>query len=178
MKRIMLIDDERSVLQSLQRSLRDMCQKEHVLIEPHLSPIESIKRLSEAQFHIIISDYHMPEMSGVDFFKIAKVIQPDAIRLMLSASAEFKTALSAINDAEVFRYIEKPWDLAELKEIIQLSLAEYARNQAVQVLVDNAKKQQHELTSQELERIRLEKEEPGITKVKRGPDGSILLDEI
>lgn len=176
MKRIMLVDDEINVLQSLQRSLRKIGQEKQLVFELYTSPIEAIKRLGEAQFQLVVSDYHMPEMSGVDFFKITKATQPDAIRLMLSASAEFKTVLGAINEAGVFRYIEKPWDVTILEEIIQLALDEYEQIQATQEMVDEVKVQKNELTPQELEKKRLEKEEPGITKVNWGPDGSILLD--
>lgn len=176
MKRVMLVDDEVSVLQSLQRSLRKFGQENQLSFELHSSPLNAIKRLSQAQFHLVISDYHMPEMSGVDFLKLTKAFQPNAIRLMLSASAEFKTVLGAVNEAEVFRYIEKPWNIDELEDIVRLGLAEYDRIQAAQALVDEAKIQKNELTQQELEEKRLEKEEPGITKVKWGPDGSVLLD--
>ena len=176
MKRIMLVDDEINVLQSLQRSLRKMGQEKQLVFELYTSAGEAIKRLGEAQFHMVIVDNHMPEMNGVAFLKRTKTMQPDAIRLMLSASAEFKTVLGAINDAEVFRYIEKPWDVVALEETIQLGLAKYDEIQAKEAMVDDARVQKHELTPQELEEQRLEKEEPGITKVNRGPDGSIFLD--
>jgi two-component system, probable response regulator PhcQ len=177
MKRILLLDDEVNVLQSLQRGLRKMGQEQQFVLELHSSAAEAIKRLGEAQFHIVISDYHMPDMSGVEFLKITKVMQPYAIRMMLSASAEFKTVLGAVNEAQVFRYIEKPWDLTVLEETIQLGLAEYDQIQSELELIDNVQAQHKELTPQELEQRRLEKEEPGITKVNWGPDGSVMLDK-
>lgn len=176
MKRILILDDEVNVLQSLQRGLRKLSQEQQFELDLHSSTSEAIKRLGEVQFHIVISDYHMPDMSGVEFLKVTKLMQPYAIRMMLSASAEFKTVLGAVNEAEVFRYIEKPWDLAALEETIQLGLLEYDQIQADLRLIDGAKVQHKELTPEELEKKRLEKEEPGITKVNWGPDGSILLD--
>jgi DNA-binding NtrC family response regulator len=176
MKRIMLVDDEKNVLQALQRSMRTTSQELQLTLELFSSPQEAIKRLGEAPFHMVISDNHMPEMSGVELLKITKVLQPDAIRLMLSASAEFKTVLGAVNEAEVFRYIEKPWDDKALDEVIRLGLIKYDQTQAEQSLVDKARAEKNELTPQELEEQRLEVEEPGITKVNRGADGSIFLE--
>ncbi len=176
MKRIMLVDDEENVLNALQRGLRQIGLEQQLTIELHTSPLTAIKRIAEAQFLIVISDYHMPEMSGVDFLKQVKAIQPDTIRLMLSASAEFKTVLGAINDAEVFRYIEKPWNLPELEQTIRLALAQFATNEEEKLLADDARLQNHQITAQELEAKRLEREEPGITKVKWGPDGSVIMD--
>lgn len=176
MKRIMLVDDEKNVLQALKRSMRKISQEQELVLELHSSAFAAVKRLSEASYHMVISDYHMPEMSGVELLKIAKRLQPNAIRLMLSASAEFKTVLGAMNEAEVFRYIEKPWDDKALEEIVHLGLIKCDKNYTEQTVLDEARLQRKELTTQELEEKRLEKEEPGITKVKRGPDGSILLE--
>jgi two-component system, probable response regulator PhcQ len=176
MKRVMLVDDEKNVLQALQRSMRKVTQEEQLALELYTSVNDAVKRLGEATFHMIISDYHMPEMLGIEFLKIAKVLQPDAIRLMLSASAEFKTVLGAVNEAEVFRYIEKPWNDGALEEIVRLGLIKYDQSQSEQALLDQARLQRNEITPQELEEKRLEKEEPGITKVIRGSDGSIFLE--
>ena len=65
----------------------------------------------------------MPQMNGVEFLEQVRDAQPDAVRLMLSASADFDTIMNAINRAEVFRYISKPWTATELEEIVRLSLA-------------------------------------------------------
>ncbi|PRC93359.1 response regulator [Solimicrobium silvestre] len=176
MKRIMLVDDEENVLHSLQRALRKIGNEQQLLFELHTSPIDAIKRLGEAQFNLVISDYHMPAMSGVDFLKLAKAIQPETIRLMLSASADFKTLLDAINEAEVFRYIEKPWNVSDLEEVVRLALLQYGNALAERLLLNESKLQKNEITPQEFEAKKLEMEEPGITKVKWGTDGSVLLE--
>lgn len=176
MKRIMLLDDEENVLHSLQRGLRDISKQYELVFELFTVPAEAIKRLTEAQFSVVISDYHMPSMSGVDFLKFAKQIQPDVIRMMLSASADFNTLLEAINQAEVFRYIEKPWNIDDLNDIVRLALVQYDTNLAERELADETRLQNNQITPQQLEAQRLELEEPGITKVNWGADGSISLD--
>ena len=95
---------------------------------------------------------------------------------MVSASTEFNTAVDAINDAEVFRYISKPWQKEELESILALSLARRDRHRLEQQLAARSGKE-CALTVQEREARRLEAEEPGITKVNWGPDGSVHLDK-
>ena len=176
MYRILLLDDEQNVLLALQRSLKSVAKDMEMTMELFNAPQEAIQRLSDTPFDFIISDYHMPGMNGIQFLAIAKEMQPGAIRLMLSASAEFKTILGAINDAEVFRYIAKPWNQEELLETIQLAAVRRQQIMEDQRLADELRVQRGMMTPQEQELKRLEETEPGITKVKWGPDGSVLLD--
>ena len=115
-------------------------------------------------------------MNGVEFLKAIKGIQPDAVRLLLTASTEFDTVIKAINQAEVFRYVAKPWLADDLRKTIQLAFDR--RDQAIEDrrLADETRVKQGELTPQELEAKRLEAEEPGIMQVKWGADGSVQLD--
>lgn len=176
MRRILLLDDEQNVLQALQRSLRQIFKDADLKIELFTSPELAIQRLSEMAFDFVLSDYHMPSMNGVDFLRIVKELQPDTVRMMLSASADFNTIIGAINEAEVFRYIAKPWNVDELTGAIQL--AGIRRDEVLEDrrLADELRVQRGEMTPQEQEAKRLEESDPGITKVHWGPDGSVLLD--
>jgi two-component system probable response regulator PhcQ len=176
MRRIMIVDDEINVLHALQRTLRRDLDEVRPQVEIFTDPRRALERGRETAFDLVISDYRMPEMNGIDFLKAFKQIQPDSVRLVLSASTDSETLLNAINQAEVFRYITKPWRDAELKETIELALAR--RDQALeeQRLFDELRVQFGQMTPQELEAKRLEAEEPGITKVEWGPDGSVRLD--
>ncbi len=84
--------------------------------------------------------------------------------------------VDAINEAEVFRYIPKPWVQEELKEI--MDLASVHRDQIVEDkrLADQLRAQLNPISEQEKEAKLLEDSEPGITKVNWGPDGSVRLD--
>ena len=176
MRRFLLVDDEINVLHALQRNLRQILTDEQLRIEIFTDPKQALARSSEVAFDIVISDYRMPEMNGVDFLRAFKDIQSDTVRLVLSASTEFEVLLNAINQAEVFRFIPKPWQVDELKEIIQLALAFRDQLREDLRLFNELKVHLGEMTPQELEAKRLEEEEPGITKVKWGPDGSVHLD--
>lgn len=176
MRRILLLDDEVNVLNALQRALRQCFPDGDVRIETFTDPEKALLRCAETGFDIAISDYRMPAMNGVDFLKTVKGIQPDAVRLVLSASTEFDTVMRALNTAEAFRYISKPWDVDDLKATIECAFVR--RDQVIEErrLADETRAARGELTPQELEAKRLEAEEPGITKVNWGEDGSVRLD--
>jgi two-component system probable response regulator PhcQ len=176
MRRLLLLDDEINVLHALQRTLRQCFPIDDLRTEIFTDPEHALLRSAEVAFDVVVSDYRMPTMNGVDFLKMIKGIQPNAVRLVLSASTEFETVMSAINQAEVFRYIAKPWDADELKKAFELAFVR--RDQAIEDrrLADELRAKRGELTPQEIEEKRLEAEEPGITKVKWGADGSVYLD--
>lgn len=171
-----MVDDEINMLRALQRTLRHFMLDEKLQIEIYTDTHQALARSSEVAFDIVISDYRMPDMNGVEFLKAYQRIQPDTVRLMLSASTEFHILMAAINQSEVFRYITKPWQDAELKETILLALARRDKAGEDLRLFDQLRVQFGEMTPQELEAKRLEAEEPGITKVNWGPDGSVHLD--
>lgn len=178
MRRILLLDDEMNVLMALQRSMRAQLNHLELRTEIFTNPFEALQRVCVCDFDVAISDYHMPQMSGVAFLQALKDVAPNTVRMMLTASTEFETAISAINEAHVFRFIPKPWQLADLQHNIGEALALRDR-----LLADQAAAQGQvqpppgagQLTPQELEAQRLEAEEPGILKVNRAPDGSIIL---
>jgi response regulator RpfG family c-di-GMP phosphodiesterase len=119
-----------------------------------------------------MSDYRMPGLTGGDFLQVFKALQPDAVRLVLSASNDIGEVMYAINRAEVYRYVAKPWEAKELEKVFADA---FARRE----LLLAARRQAGEgtgLSPQEEEARRLEAEEPGITRVRRDSDGSVFLE--
>lgn len=176
MRRILLLDDELNVLQALQRALRQYMPSSELTIETFTDPEAALLRFAEVSFDVAISDYRMPAINGIEFLAMVKGIQPDTVRLVLSASNEFDIVVHAINRAEVFRYIAKPWEPEDLRKVVELAFVR--RDQQIEEcrLADEARTSQSELSAEELEAQRLEAEEPGITKVNWGADGSVRLD--
>ena len=176
MRRLLLLDDEVHVLQALQRALRQGFSGENLTIETFTDPEQALLRSGETEFDVVVSDYRMPGINGIDFLKMIKHTQPDAIRLVLSASTEFEIVMQAINQAEVFRYIPKPWQSEELTATLAAAFSRHDQVIEDRKLAALLRPEQSELTPQELEARRLEAEEPGITKVNWGDDGSVQLD--
>lgn len=176
MNRILLVDDENNVLNSLRRVLQRAFADEGLSIEICNDPRLALEWAGSEMFDLVISDYRMPPMDGVAFLKGVRQMQPDAVRLILSASTDFDALMSAVNEAEVFRYLTKPWDDDELVAAVRLGLARRAQCLEDRRLADQARLLQGEMSAEEIELCRLEADEPGITKVKWGPDGSVLLE--
>jgi DNA-binding NtrC family response regulator len=117
----------------------------------------------------------MPGINGVDFLILFKLIQPDAIRVVLTGHADMEGVQHAINEAQVFRFINKPWNNDELLSIVEKGLEHKRIMLENRQIVDKVRAQQ-DLVDEKSDILNaLEAEEPGITKVNWGEDGSIIL---
>lgn len=176
MRRVMLLDDEANVLNALKRLLRQHFGAD-MAVEVFTDPERALLRLGEATFDIVVADYHMPGMDGVTFLKAVRSIDPEAVRIALSASTEFKAVLKAVNEAEVFRFIMKPWEQEDVRSCFTIALEK--RDRAVDERKQTALRMEDAsaMTRYEMEARRLEQLEPGITRVRWSEDGSVLLDE-
>jgi len=119
--RILLVDDEIDNLRAIERTLRGHFETVGVI-----SPLEALKIVQEQDFAVVISDQRMPDMSGTDFLAKVASLRPMITRVILTAFTETKEILDAINGAEIFRYVTKPWDNQEMVTTIQQA-AEYHR---------------------------------------------------
>src|SRR3989339_448201 len=118
MYRILLVDDEQNVLNALRRELQDEYE-----IESFSNLAEALKRCHDVQFDLVIADYQMPEMNGIQFLKQFGKLQPDAIRIILSGQADTNVLINSINETHIYRFIDKPWDKTELAGTIAQALA-------------------------------------------------------
>ncbi len=111
--RILLVDDEERILRSLGLLLR-MQYQVFATSDGH----EALAILKREKIHVLISDQRMPIMSGTELLRQAREIAPDTIRLLLTGYADADAALGALNDGEIFRYINKPWGPKELRDTV------------------------------------------------------------
>lgn len=118
MKKILLVDDEQNVLNALRREL-----KEHFDTETFDNPLAALERCREMQFDLVIADYKMPDMNGIEFLKQFGSLQPDAARLVLSGEADIDALVRTINETHIYRFLAKPWEKAELLSSIRQALA-------------------------------------------------------
>jgi DNA-binding NtrC family response regulator len=180
--RLLIVDDEVGVLHALRRLLQvTPCTYNGVTYRPSVecfsSPIEAVARSECTAFDLFIADYRMPGMDGVAFLTAVRALQPDAARMILSGYADLNALVGAINKAQIYRFLNKPWNDYEVVSAIAQALAYRDVLRENQRLADEVRVKQGRLSPQDLELKRLEAEEPGITRVNWGPDGSVLLDE-
>src|SRR5664279_3494055 len=120
--RILLVDDEKNVLKALERTFLD---EEYEILKAS-SGIDGLSILeSVSPVQVVISDYRMPEMNGVDFLREVCKKWPDTVRIVLSGYADTASIVSAINEGEIYKFISKPWNDDELKVAIANALERY-----------------------------------------------------
>jgi serine phosphatase RsbU (regulator of sigma subunit) len=118
---ILIVDDEDMVLSSLRGLF--LLQTSYEVLEAD-DPRKALERLSRTRVDLVISDFLMPQMNGIEFLKEVKKIQPDAIRILLTGYADKENAIKAINDVGLYHYLEKPWDNEALLSIVRNGLKE------------------------------------------------------
>jgi anti-anti-sigma factor len=118
---ILLVDDDPLILTALEVIL----EKEGYQVMTAKNGEEALHILSEQAISLIICDQKMPGMSGIEVLKRAQVIQPDTIRILLTAFSDLKTVLQAINIGQVSQFIVKPWDNLLLKQIVHNSVEKH-----------------------------------------------------
>jgi two-component system, probable response regulator PhcQ len=182
MSRILIVDDEEPILNALRRLLSlTPCtvgdKTFRLKIDTFTSPQAALEKASFTAYDLVLSDFRMPAMNGVQFLKAFRELQPDAARLIISGFADLNGLIGAINEAGISRFIPKPWNDYELVAAIAQVLALREVTLENQQLADQARLEAGAISAEEIERKRLEAEEPGITKVIWGADGSVLLDE-
>lgn len=181
MSRMLIVDDEEHILKSLKRLLRVApctCGNKVFTLEVQTfsSPVAALEAAREEEFDLFLSDYRMPVMDGIEFLKAAKAIQPDAARLILSGYADLNALVRAVNEVGIDRFIGKPWNDFDLMSSIGQALAHRDLLLENRQLANLIRLEMGDTTEEALEAERLERIEPGITKVNWGPDGSVVLD--
>jgi DNA-binding NtrC family response regulator len=86
------------------------------------SPEEAVKQLETNPVDVVVSDYLMPKMTGLQLLAKSKDLQPEAARVLLTGHADKQSAIQAINDVGLFQYLEKPWDNSQLLLVIQSAI--------------------------------------------------------
>ncbi len=181
MSRILIVDDEESIVKALQRVLRLApcrygAQTFPLEVIAFTSPRAALAAAEHEAFDLFMSDYRMPEMDGIEFLKAAKHLQPDAARLILSGYADLNALVRAVNEVGIERFIGKPWNDYDLLSAIGQALAHRDLLLENRQLANLVRVEMGDLSAEQLEAERLERLEPGITSVHWGPDGSVILD--
>ncbi len=119
--KILIVDDESSILLALERNLRN-----HYVVVKALNGMKGLKALKEAgPFAAIISDYRMPQMNGVEFLAEAADITPDTSRIMLTGYADLDIAIAAINQDNIFHFLTKPCKSQDLMKVVEAAVRHY-----------------------------------------------------
>ena len=121
--KVLLVDDDAMVLAGLKRQLRNQFS-----VDTALSGEEALKRVQEnGPYAVIVSDYMMPGMNGIEFLSYVKKSEPDTVRMMLTGTADMPTAIRAVNEGSIFQFHPKPCPADTLCQAIQSAIGEYRK---------------------------------------------------
>lgn len=115
---IFLVDDEPNVLNALRRLLRPHGYQ----IDTADSGEAALEKLATLHVDIVVSDMRMPGMNGAQLLSEVRNNWPETLRILLTGYSDITSAVSAINDGGIFRYVSKPWDDSELLSVIRQAL--------------------------------------------------------
>ncbi|MCU1302258.1 MAG: Response regulator receiver protein [Candidatus Sulfotelmatobacter sp.] len=118
---ILLVDDEPNVLLGYERILRNEF-KTHSAVGG-ADALNSIRK--RGPYALVLSDMRMPDMDGIQFLTEVKSLAPDTTRIILSGYADVKTALSAVNEGNVFRFLTKPCSKEVLASTLTAGIGQY-----------------------------------------------------
>lgn len=119
--RILFVDDDPLILAGWERSLRGQFD-----IETALGPKPALEKIAaRGPFAVVISDMRMPDMDGLELLRQIHLASPDSIRLILTGNADLRTAIEAVNQGDIFRFLEKPCPNEALARVLTAALGQY-----------------------------------------------------
>lgn len=134
--RILLVDDEERVLEAYARMLRGRYS-----LDTASGGEFALKAMAEqGPYAVVVSDMRMPGMDGVAFLSRAQTEHPDTIRIMLTGNADQETAIEAVNQGAIFRFLTKPCDSDLLKRTLEQAVRQYQLITAERSLVEDTLK--------------------------------------
>jgi len=125
--RLMLVDDDESVLNALRREIdaggaATAGMRPLFAISRHTSAIEALDDAADICPDLVIADYAMPGLDGITFLQRLRTLCPNAVRIMLSGSPDLAMLPNAVNVAGVYHFLRKPWSATELRSTLVQAL--------------------------------------------------------
>jgi len=119
--KILCVDDDAGTLVVLERLLRNRFR-----LDMASCGAEALQQIGRAgPYAVVLADMHMPGMNGIEFLKLVEARAPDSVRIMVTGSADQKTAVDAVNQGHVFRFLNKPFEPEPLVEALQAAVRQH-----------------------------------------------------
>jgi DNA-binding NtrC family response regulator len=157
---IVCVDDDPTVTRTILRTLR------HEKLSPMgtTEPEQALSWVLEHDVAVLVSDYNMPSMTGVELAARVRQLRPATVRILVTGNLDVSTALASINQGEVFRFVAKPFRPEEVARAIRDGVEQHRA-------LAHAAKQERVLR----ERAALEARYPTFTQPARAHDGAYIV---
>ena len=153
---VVCVDDDEAMLSTVVRCLK----REPFEVRSTLSATEALSWVASDDIAVLVSDYDMPEMTGAQLAGHARRVRPETTRILLTGKRTLETAIDGINQGEIFRFLNKPFDNEQLRTAVHAGIA---RNK--ELLAMSGDRQRRERRN--ALHAALESEYPGISQVAR-----------
>ncbi len=163
MYRLLLVDDDERLLAAMKRVLK----KDGYRLMFARNGSEALEKLDKKNVDLVISDYQMPGMNGVELLSKIRELYPDILTIMMTGVEDVKIAMQAINEAGVYKFLLKPCGSEVLKITVKRAVETLELIRERDALLEKVRARDAVLN-------RLEKEHPGITQVRRDSNGFII----
>lgn len=111
--RVLFVDDEERILTALRGVFRGQYE-----VVTCTEPNDALRMVEQASFPVVVSDQRMPGMLGVEFLRKVRDVSPGTVRILLTGYSDLASMVGSINEGEVYRFISKPWDTQEIRDIM------------------------------------------------------------
>jgi DNA-binding NtrC family response regulator len=153
---VLVVDDEEAVLRAYCRAL----ERAGFRVIATSDPLAVLDLVAAEKVEVVVSDIDMPQMNGVDLMARLRQAAPDVVRVLITGRGALPTALRAINEGEVFRFLTKPCDIEDLRRIVGEAVLRHAGARGGASSAEQAERRARLLAG-------LEEAYPGITSVPR-----------
>ena len=156
---VVCVDDDDAMLATVARCLK----REPVTVRATLSASEALGWIAAEEVAVLVSDYDMPEMTGAQLAGHVRRVRPETVRILLTGKRTLETAIDGINQGEIFRFLNKPFDNDVLRAVVSEGVA---RNKELLAMSGDRERRER----RDALRTALEAEYPGISLIGRRTD--------
>jgi len=132
-EKILFVDDDTNILAAHRRQFHKKFNV--VTVDSGNKGIDVLKE--QGPIAVVVSDYRMPEMNGVQFLSTVRQIMPDTVRILLTGQADMQASIDAINEGNIFRFLSKPCSTEVLTKSLNAAVEQYRLITAERELLEN-----------------------------------------
>jgi len=145
--KLLCVDDEKNVLRALERIFMD----DDYEILTAISGEDGLAVLADnSDVQVVVSDFRMPGMNGVEFLRQVCEKYPETVRIVLSGYADTGAVVAAINEGQIYKFVSKPWSDEELRQTVAKAVEAFSlhrQNRALAAELETLKREMAQLKS-------------------------------
>ncbi len=132
MSELLIVDNEPEIHKAIRRELMGT----HWNVTGVSSPVDGLALLGTTQFDVVIAENRLQDMDGIEFLTRVRLHDPGIVRIVLSGHADTGVMLRSVNNAGVFKFVVKPWEPDELKDVLFEAEVQRHRARQTQALLE------------------------------------------